>query len=221
MAKHSLQQSAARVEMLSLREPSAVAIRRELERGARLDFTYRAVGATAGTPPVGYAVDHTRIRLGAGEETFHAACHSLRQWRQFQLGWLQATPTDTPLEAGAVVAVVAHVLGVWSVNFARIVYTIDEHAGPVRRFGFAYGTLPRHVESGEERFLIEWDTQADSVHYDILAFSRPRHFLARLGHPFIRRMQHRFGRESSAAIQQSVCAQIAMDGDDRDLQWPR
>jgi uncharacterized protein (UPF0548 family) len=27
--------------------------------------------------------------------------------------------------------------------------------GPVRRFGFAYGTLPDHVESGEERFTVE------------------------------------------------------------------
>ncbi len=51
------------------------------------------------------------------------------------------------------------------------------------RFGFAYGTLPGHVESGEERFLVEWDRGDDAVWYDILAFSRPNHVLTRLGYP--------------------------------------
>ncbi len=178
------------------------------------------MGATAGTPPAGFAVDHSRVQLGAGEESFHAASRSLRLWRQFQLGWLEATPADTPLEPGAVIAVVAHVLGLWSVNFARIVYTFDEQAGPVRRFGFAYGTLPHHVEMGEERFLVEWDTQAGSVHYDILTFSRPRHFLARLGYPFVRRMQHRFGHESAAAMQRFIRTQADIADDRRNAQRP-
>lgn len=52
--------------------------------------------------------------------------------------------------------------------------------GSIARFGFAYGTLPGHVESGEERFQIEWHRSDDSVWYDILAFSRPNHPLARL-----------------------------------------
>ena len=80
----------------------------------------------------------------------------------------------------------------------RIIYVIDE-TGPLCRFGLAYGTLADHVESGEERFLIEWDRSDDSVWYDILAFSRPRHVLARLGYPFVRRTQKRFARSSAAA----------------------
>ena len=73
---------------------------------------------------------------------------------------------------------------------------MDERDGPVTKFGFAYGTLPEHAESGEERFLIEWDRAGDGgVWYDILAFSRPRQFLARLGHPWVRRLQKRFGRD--------------------------
>jgi uncharacterized protein (UPF0548 family) len=206
--------------MISITKPSAEAIRRDLERGVPLDFTYRAVGATAGTPPAGYAVDHTRVRLGTGAEVFRVACQAIRQWRQFQLNWLEATPANTPIEPGAVVAVVAHLLGIWSVNFARIVYTVDEQIGPVRRFGFAYGTLPHHVESGEERFLIEWDIQTDNVDYDILAFSRPRHLVARLGYPFVRRMQHRFGRESATAMQQFIRTQAYVADDRRDAQRP-
>jgi len=76
--------------------------------------------------------------------------------------------------------------------------------GAVNRFGFAYGTLPDHAGSGEERFLVEWDTDDDSVWYDILAFSRPRHFLARLGYPWMRRAQKPFGRQSAAAMRRAV-----------------
>ena len=47
-------------------------------------------------------------------------------------------------------------IGLWWLNACRIVYVVDE-SGPISKFGFAYGTLPGHVESGEERFLIEWD----------------------------------------------------------------
>ena len=76
--------------------------------------------------------------------------------------------------------------------------------GAVSRFGFTYGTLPDHVGAGEERFLVEWDRGNDSVWYDILAFSRPRHVLARLGYPWVRRVQKRFGRESAAAMRRAV-----------------
>jgi uncharacterized protein (UPF0548 family) len=117
--------------------------------------------------------------------------------------WVEACPADTPLRVGEVVAVVASVLGVWWVNACRVVYLVDED-GPVSRFGFAYGTLPGHAESGEERFLVEWDRAASTVWYDILAFSRPRHPLARLGYPLTRRTQRRFARDSAAAMRRAV-----------------
>src|SRR5439155_534630 len=56
----------SKVGMLSLRKPSADAMRRFLAAQLKLPFTYAAVGATAETPPAGYVVDRTRIRLGEG-----------------------------------------------------------------------------------------------------------------------------------------------------------
>ena len=50
--------------MLSLRKPSADAMRRFLAAQAKLPFSYATVGATAETPPGGYVVDRTRIKLG-------------------------------------------------------------------------------------------------------------------------------------------------------------
>src|SRR5262249_20824062 len=70
--------------------------------------------------------------------------------------------------------------------------------GQVQRYGFAYGTLPEHAESGEERFTVEWHEADDAVWYDILAFSRPHQLLVRLGYPLARRLQKRFARDSAA-----------------------
>jgi uncharacterized protein (UPF0548 family) len=87
----------------------------------------------------------------------------------------------------------------WTLNACRVIYVVDEEE-PSRRFGFAYGTLLDHVERGEERFLIEWNKKDDSVWYDILAFSQPRHPLVRLGTPYARMLQKRFARDSMAVM---------------------
>jgi uncharacterized protein (UPF0548 family) len=189
--------------MLLLGKPSPSTVRDFLAAQSRLDWSYAAVGGTAAEPPPGHVVDRTRIQLGEGEKVFAAARSALGRWEHFTLGWVEVCPLDTPVRAGEVVAVLARTLGLWWLNACRIVYVVDEE-GPVSRFGFAYGTLPGHAESGEERFLIEWDRATGSVWYDILAFSRPRHLLARLGYPWTRRVQRRFGRESAQAMRRAV-----------------
>jgi len=77
---------------------------------------------------------------------------------------------------------------------------IDEEPGDMKRFGFAYGTLPDHAETGEERFTIEWHPNDDSVWYDILAFSRPNKLAAKLGYPITRVFQRRFARDSNERL---------------------
>jgi len=188
--------------MLSLRKPQSSVIQRFLDGQDKFDFSYEGVGATAAQPPERYIVDHTRAKLGRGDQIFISAKTALQRWQQFRVGWLEAWPADTPIQQGEVVAILAHSVGMWWLNACRIVYLIDEDE-PIRRFGFAYGTLPDHVGSGEERFLIEMDETGD-VWYDILAFSRPQHILARLGYPFVRVVQKRFGGESALAMLRAV-----------------
>ena len=189
--------------MLMLRRPSTGTIREFLAAQSKLNFTYSAVGFTATTPPPGYAVDHTRIKLGEGERVFTAAQAALRRWDQFRLGWVEARVREGPIETGEVVAVVARLFGLWWLNACRVVYVVEE-LGVIRRFGFAYGTLPDHAGTGEERFLVEWDQSNGAVYYDILAFSRPHQLLPRLGYPYLRRVQRRFGKESAAAMLRAV-----------------
>lgn len=191
--------------MFSIRKPSPDEIRQFLAEQGRLDFSYPFVGDTASNAPAGFNLDHTRVRLGTGEGIYHAGRSALRRWDHFRLDWVEAWPSETPINIGEIVAIVARIAGVWCLNACRIVYVIDE-AGPVERSGFAYGTLPGHVETGEERFLVEWDRSDGNVWYDILAFSRPRHPLARLGYPFSRLMQKRFARQSAAAMLNAVAS---------------
>jgi uncharacterized protein (UPF0548 family) len=192
--------------MLSVRKPGIELRRRYREFQAKLEFTYAEVGATAAVPPEGYAIDRTRIALGEGEKAFRSGRRALERWEQFQLGWLEVWPPEAPIRVGETVIVATNVFGLWSLNAARIVYVFDESSQPMSRFGFAYGTLPGHVEAGEERFLVEWDKSDNRVWYDILAFSRPRHVLARLGNRLVRRMQKRFAKESAAAMVRAIRA---------------
>ena len=181
--------------MFLLRKPSEEIIRQFVRSQQGLPFSYAQVGATLTEAPAGYTIDHNRVKLGEGEETYSRAISALRGWQHFDLGWLKIVPSGTPISVGNTVAVQAQTFGCWSLNACRIVYVIEE----VKKFGFAYGTLPDHVECGEERFTLEWQPD-DTVWYDIFAFSRPRHPLVRLARPLGRRLQKRFARESLARM---------------------
>lgn len=186
--------------MFLIRKPNPAIIGSFLRSQASLEFSYPDVGASRTIPPEGYTVDHNRVRLGQGSDDFARAVISLHQWRMFALGWLELFWPETPIQAGSTVAVLVSVMGVWSLNACRIVYVFEGR----NRCGFAYGTLPAHAEQGEERFSIEWNPIDDSVWYDILAFSRPGHWLSRVGYPYARKLQKRFSRDSMSAMVTAV-----------------
>jgi len=189
--------------MFTLRKPSVEDIRQFMLRQDTQHFSYPFVGVTQVTPPVGYDVDHNHIRLGTGRDTFERAKAALRHWEMFNLGWVQLHWPDASIIVNSTVAVIAHVWGLWITNACRIVY-VREEMGPVETFGFAYGTLPAHVERGEERFLVQWDHRDDSVWYNLLAISQPHHILARVGYLYVRHLQKCFARDSLRAMQRAV-----------------
>jgi uncharacterized protein (UPF0548 family) len=178
--------------MFFLKEPSDFTINKFIAAQRDSPFTYSAVGATNGTPPEGFTIDHNRIQLGRGKQVYERALSALQQWEQFDLGWVSIVPKGVPIEIGATVAVKARAFGAWSLNATRIVYVVNEP----ECFGFAYGTLPDHVECGEERFTVEFHTDDESVWYDILAFSKPQHLLVKAAYPLARRLQRRFARDA-------------------------
>jgi uncharacterized protein (UPF0548 family) len=165
-------------------------------------FSYLEVGSSRQRAPAGYTVDYNRVNLGQGVDTFERAKRAVIQWKMFDMPWLNLCWPDAPVEPGSTVAVVASHLGFWSMNACRIIYVIEER-GSSERYGFAYGTLRGHAEIGEERFMVEFNPNDQSVWYDLYAFSWPSS-LARLAYPFARALQKRFARDSKAAMQEAV-----------------
>jgi uncharacterized protein (UPF0548 family) len=190
--------------MMLLRRPSEDFVRGFLAAQAKLDHSYPERGATRdakdGRPdvPGRYAIDHNRVQLGHGRARFERAKAAVRRWQMFDVPWVELCWPDAPIEVGSTVGILA-AGRLWSLNACRIVYTLDE-AGEIERYGFGYGTLPEHVEIGEERFLVEYHAADDSVWYDLLAFSRPGQWMARLAQRYTRSVQRAFARGSMRAM---------------------
>jgi len=189
--------------VLLLSCPSTRQVERFLAHARESNHTYTEVGATAGLLPPLFTVDHNRILLGHGTSVWNKARDAIRRWEMFNLDWITLYWPSTPIRAGENVAVLARCLNCYWLNGCRIVYVV-ENSGRMHRFGFAYGTLEDHAESGEERFTVEWNRETDEVWYDILAFSRPHQFVVRIGYPFARRLQKRFAYDSKLAMVKAV-----------------
>lgn len=189
--------------MFLLSRPVESQIRTILAGQRARNFSYPNVGATRSVMPTGYAVLRGRIDLGHGSATFDRAVVALRGWKMFDVHCVQLFWPHVRIESGEVVTVVVKHFGFWSVNCCRIVYVVDED-GPIRRYGFAYGTLPEHAEQGEERFTVEWDRASGLVCYNILSFSRPRSAVVKAAFPVARWMQRRFLGHSLAAMLDAV-----------------
>jgi uncharacterized protein (UPF0548 family) len=193
--------------MFLLRKPSERQINAFVSAQRDEPFAYSPAGLTRNPPAYGYNVDHNRVRLGYGDQSFARARAAMKEWKMFDVGWVNLFWNDTPIEAGSIVAVVVRHLGFWSMNACRIAYLVEE-GGPREIYGFAYGTLSSHAERGEERFTVEWNRQDNSVWYDILAVSKPGP-LARIGYPYARRLQKRFAAESKEAMKRAVAGGLA------------
>ena len=181
--------------------PNHDQVRRWLDAQSRLPLSYVRPGITADEhPPTGFDRDGCRVRLGRGEDVYASAKAAIRGWRMFPTEMARIYWPGAAVEVGTVVGVSLRLGPMRSLNACRIVAAWDVD-GREPRFGFAYGTLPDHLECGEERFEVTWNGRNDSVHYELTAVSRPRHPLARLGYWFARRQQARFRRLSALAMQ--------------------
>ena len=155
--------------------------------------------------PAGFAHDKSRSLLGQGADVFHKAKAAFERWAPFDIGWVRVANSQASIETGQMIAVEIHTFGLWTLNLSRIVAVMDA----AHRFGFVYSTTPMHVETGQEKFIIEFDPATGNAWYELEAVSRPRHPLVQLGFPIARALQHRFARESHRRMRQAVvCCQL-------------
>jgi uncharacterized protein (UPF0548 family) len=190
--------------MFFARRPSLQAIERFGARAPELPLSYGPIGIAQDPSEAntdGYDIDGIVVRVGNGPEGFDRAKAALASWKHFDLGWVEVFPKNASLDPGTVVTVLVRHLGFWSLNGCRVVYGLGDN---VSRFGFAYGTLVSHAESGEEIFEVQLHPESDEVTYRIRAVSRPRAVLARFGYPMVRALQARFRRDSAEAMRRAT-----------------
>ncbi len=180
------------------RRPSHDQIKEFINRSKVLPLSYETTGI-ARESPRGFKVDQARAVIGQGQAAFETAKAALREWRHFDLGWVELHPHAAPVEVGTVVAVLVRHLGFWSLNGCRILYLLNEDEDE-KSFGFAYGTLTNHAELGEELFEVDFNPESGEVTYRIRAVSKPRAAFAWLGYPYTRWCQASFRRDSIAAM---------------------
>jgi uncharacterized protein (UPF0548 family) len=190
--------------MFTLFKPSDEQIEKFLAEQKDLSFSYEEVGCSQNAIPLGYPINHHRIQLGYRADVFDRAKNAIQNWTMYQLDWTRLYPPNAPIAAQEVVCVVANHHVCWSLNPCRIVYVLEGEAGTIRRYGFAFGTLPGHSEEGEERFTVEWRQEDDSVWYELLSFARPHHFLAKIGTLFVEPLKQRFAAQSQRAMLKAI-----------------
>ena len=165
------------------RRPGTGQLEELLRRCATAELTYEPVGVSLDPDAV---TDLHRgrweVELGCGDALDRGRA-ALRDWAVHRGSGISVLP-DGPLEVGTNVAMAAPLPVGFVDATCRIVRLIDEPD----RFGFAYGTLPVHPESGEEAFLLTRQP-AGSVTFTVAAASTPVHPLARLAAPIADRLQ--------------------------------
>ena len=147
-------------------------------------LTYADVGATMGAAPPSYRT-FTRTRL-LEHASFEQAAEALMTWQVHERAGLHVAASGPRVGQDAVVVMR---LGprVGGIRIpCRVVHVIDEPDAT----GFAYGTLPGHPESGEERFEVRRRSDGGAA-ITVAAFSRPATLLARAGGPLTRAVQAR------------------------------
>ncbi|WP_445169930.1 DUF1990 domain-containing protein [Mycolicibacterium sp. Dal123E01] len=138
-------------------------------------LTYAEVGATAADLPAGYRHVRLSARIGSGRARFEQAAGAVMRYGMLRGAGLRVTATTEVAEVGT------DVLGRLGPFTApcRVVYVVDE---PNRR-GFAYGSLPGHAVAGEEMFGVRYDPADESVHAEVVAFSKPATWWSQIGAP--------------------------------------
>ena len=166
-----------------LRRPSPDRLAGLLRSAAQADLTYEPVGISLDdSAPPGLVRRSWQTGFDGGPDTFARARAALERWAVHRGSGLDVV-TDGPLAIGTHVAMAAPLPVGWVEATCRIVAVVEE----ADRFGFAYGTLPVHPETGEEAFVVE--RRGGACTFLVEAVSRPVHPLARLAPPVADRLQ--------------------------------
>jgi uncharacterized protein (UPF0548 family) len=132
--------------------------------------------------------------IGAGEADFRRAEVRVRSWQMHRDSGVRVEANSEAADG----VEVAMVIGAGPLSITaecRVVAVVNE----ARVSGFAYGTLARHPECGEEAFLVRW-REDDAVVGSVAAFSRPARWYTKAGGSVARTVQGVASRRYLAAM---------------------
>jgi uncharacterized protein (UPF0548 family) len=102
-----------------------------------------------------------------------------------------------PVQVGDTVGLCYRLLpGVNMFIASRVIDVFDAPVAGAWRCGFTYRTLEGHAEIGEETFAVEKDMATGVVRASLTAWSRPGHWLTRVGYWYARWCQLHAGRSA-------------------------
>ncbi|KAL9256927.1 RNA-binding protein CP29B, chloroplastic-like protein [Drosera capensis] len=152
----------------------------------------------------GFALNHARVVVGSGMETFEKGKAALQTWSLTGL-------LLTPIKTGVKFCVCVNEFLPWLMMPLQIAYVDEDKSAKKASFSYGNGTLQGHLlvsphpltiydhQAGEERFSLELE-ENDQVWYEILSFSKPAHLLSFIGYPYILHRQKCFTKESTKAV---------------------
>ncbi|SEK77080.1 Uncharacterized protein, UPF0548 family [Blastococcus sp. DSM 46786] len=163
-------------------------------------FTYAEVGATADAElPAGYhGAEHSAV-VGTGRAAFERAAGAVLDWRAQRAAGLRVRATGPAGTPGTVVVLTAGLPRLGYDIPCRVVWAST--GGDER--GFAYGTLPGHPESGEERFAVRL-TASGEVVFTLRVFFRLASPAARLAGPLSLALQRLATARYVAAVRRAA-----------------
>ncbi|HEY1827448.1 MAG TPA: DUF1990 domain-containing protein [Acidimicrobiales bacterium] len=185
-----------------VRPSSAVSLERHLVAARVAQPTYQSIGATLREErPQGFHHLSVATELGRGQAAFERAVLGLQTWRAHALPFVSVHPDGAPVEEGETVLVTVGLSLLSAAMPCRVVAVVEEP----QRWGFAYGTLPGHIERGEEAFIVSCDGEG-VVRFEVTAFSVPADAVGRLLGPVGRAAQGRVARGYLGALEKFVRA---------------
>ncbi|XP_011016256.1 PREDICTED: UPF0548 protein At2g17695-like isoform X1 [Populus euphratica] len=160
----------------------------------------------------GFLINHARVLVGSGVETYEKGKLALENWRHFGFDW-GFVDSKTPIRSGVKFCVCVKEFLPWVMMPLQIVYVNESRSSKkdMASFCFGGGTLQGHLLAitnillgnrlGKSGFQMDAKNQ---VWYEVLSFSKPAHFLSFIGYPYVQLRQKFFAHQSSNAVVKHV-----------------
>ncbi|KAK3410541.1 UPF0548 protein At2g17695 [Eucalyptus grandis] len=200
--------------------PSAEQQKQCINKSGPFNYDAKYRGATAKAVSIlkedcelhkdGFLLNHARVLVGSGRDTYEKGKNALQSWRHFGLNWT-FVDSKTRVQNGVKFCVCVKEFLPWLVMPLEVVFVNESQKSKKggalggASFRFGGGTLKGHLLAGEESFSIELD-ENNQVWYEILSFSKPAHFLSFIGYPYVQLRQKYFAHQSSNAVRKHLGA---------------